>query len=155
MLASSGGGATENLNLTACVPRADAFEAWLLEGLHVGGVMVRSCQPTRSVIGVLPLNVPKPQRTVQYCIHKHRIPAFALLSRQREHPGHAGAQLICWTLMLRLHPRPLIYTPSYEYRLGLGTPGSAKKSCVDTHVHASQGLDLCCAAFLQLHQNGR
>ena len=24
-------------------------------------------------------------------------------------------QLLMWTLMLRLHPKPLIYTPSYEY----------------------------------------
>ncbi len=25
------------------------------------------------------------------------------------------SQLLLWTLMLRLHPKPLIYTPSYEY----------------------------------------
>lgn len=24
-------------------------------------------------------------------------------------------QLVCWALMLRLHPKPLAFTPSYEY----------------------------------------
>ena len=27
----------------------------------------------------------------------------------------SDAQLLLWTLMLRLHPKPLIYTPSYAY----------------------------------------
>ncbi len=39
-----------------------------------------------------------------HCIHTWQLTVAAAVS-----------QLLLWTLMLRLHPKPLIHTPSYQY----------------------------------------
>ena len=81
--------------------RADQIESWILNGPHVGGFMVRGRMAWLLHCAIR-----------SRCITHAR---WTVPDPAGEPKPVAAMQLLLWTLMLRLHPKPLIYTPSYEY----------------------------------------